>query len=320
MPVESMSLISTTFTYPNLQIEIQFATGHDNSADHLGVVFFDSLSGNFCDINGNPYFFGNPPMPAYDPLDLSGYPIGNYTHTFTVNVASLPDTALYDVYVFAWPNGSFDDGTVGRPYYYQLSVGNDLNLACFLPGTRIATPAGERAVEDLVPGDLLLTADGRTVPIRFIGRQTVWPRFASREDRRPILITAGALGNGLPRRDLRVSANHALYLEGILVHAAALVNGTTIRREPSPHGTITYYSIETEQHELLLAEGMPCETFMDHVPREVWDNYADYKALYPHLPTIEELPYPRAISARQVPPILRRRIAAAVPAPQQSAA
>lgn len=136
----------------------------------------------------------------------------------------------------------------------------------------------------------------------------------------PILITAGALGNGLPQRDLRVSANHALFLGGTLVHAAALVNGTTIRRETSTNSPITYYSIETERHELILAEGTPCETFMDHVPRTLWHNYADYKALYPNHPTIEELPYPRAVSARQVPPAVRRQIAAALPMPKENAA
>ena len=187
-------------------------------------------------------------------------------------------------------------------------------LTCFLAGTRIATPMGEVAVETLAVGDLVLTADGRCVPVKWIGRQTLSTRFGMSEGRRPVSIAAGALGNGWPVRDLRVTADHALLIDGVLVHAGALVNGTSIRRiEPAELGErFTVYHIETENHDVVLAEGAPAETFIDNVSRQRLDNYAEFEALYGAAPEpMEELPQPRAMSARQVPRAIRERIAAA---------
>ena len=89
-------------------------------------------------------------------------------------------------------------------------------------------------------------------------------------------IAAGALGKDLPVRDLRVTADHALLIDGVLVQAGALVNGTSIRRiEPAELGErFIVYHIETENHEIVLAEGAPAETFIDNVSRQRFDNYA----------------------------------------------
>jgi hypothetical protein len=183
-------------------------------------------------------------------------------------------------------------------------------VPCFLPGTRIATPAGEAAVETLTPGDLVLTADGRAVPVRFLGRRTVMPRFTGAERSNPIRIRAGALAENVPARDLFVSPNHAILVDGVLAFASALANGTTIAQVPGPGPRFVYYSVETEAHEVILAEGCPAETFMDHVPRAAWDNYADYLALHPEEPQIPESDLPHAKSHRQVPREVHARIAA----------
>src|SRR4028119_1687973 len=98
-------------------------------------------------------------------------------------------------------------------------------------GTLVTTPEGEAPVGSLRRGDLVLTADGRAARIVWMGRRTVSRRFADPLRVLPIRIAAGALGDGLPRRDLLVSADHALFLDGFLIHAGALVNGSTIRRE-----------------------------------------------------------------------------------------
>jgi hypothetical protein len=180
---------------------------------------------------------------------------------------------------------------------------------CFLPGTRIATPAGEVAVETLKPGDLVLTADGRAVPVRFLGRHTAMPRLLGAERSNPIRISAGALAENVPARDLYVSPNHAILVDGVLAFASALANGTTIAQVPGPGPRFAYYSIETEGHEVILAEGCPAETFMDHIPRAAWDNYADYLALHPEEPQIPESDLPHAKSHRQVPREVHARIA-----------
>ncbi len=181
---------------------------------------------------------------------------------------------------------------------------------CFLAGTMIATPAGETAVEALAIGDLVLTADGRAAPVRWVGVQTVVTLFAEPLRTFPVRITAGAFGDDLPARDLLVSPDHALFLDGVLVQAGALVNGTTIIRETEMPERFTYYHVELEDHSLILAEGVPAETFLDTVTRRRFDNFAQYEALYGDTgATISELPAPRIKSARQLPQALRARLA-----------
>jgi hypothetical protein len=135
------------------------------------------------------------------------------------------------------------------------------------------------------------------------------PRFAGAERANPIRIMAGALAENVPARDLFVSPNHGIVVDGVLAIASALTNGTTIAQVPPPAERFTYYSIETEGHEVILAEGCPAETFMDHVPRAAWDNYQDYLALHPDEPQIAEMELPHAKSHRQVPREIHARIA-----------
>ena len=183
---------------------------------------------------------------------------------------------------------------------------------CFLEGTLIATPDGARAVEALSIGDLVATADGSTRPVRWIGRQTVVAVFAHPLHAYPIRIAGGALGDGLPVRDLFVSPDHAILVDGLLVQAGALVNGTTITRAPAPAPHFTYFHVELAGHDLILAEGVPAETFVDNVTRRRFDNHAEFEALYGTEETrIAELPLPRIKSARQLPGATRERLAAA---------
>jgi len=182
---------------------------------------------------------------------------------------------------------------------------------CFASGSLIATPAGEVAVERLRIGDTVQTAEGRAVPVKWIGRQTVSTHFGPAERLMPVRFAAGSLGDGLPHTDLTVTADHGMLVDGVICHAGALVNGTTITRVPLAEmgETYTVYHIETENHEIILANGAPAETFIDNVSRRVFDNYAEFEALYGDVPEMAELPYPRAMSARQVPGAIRARLA-----------
>jgi hypothetical protein len=178
---------------------------------------------------------------------------------------------------------------------------------CFMPGTMIATPDGKRAVEDLAIGDRVTTTDGREQAIRWIGRQSVAPLFAD-ELMLPVRIRAGALGENVPERDLFVSPDHALLVDGVLAHAGALVNGVSILRERDVPAVFTYYHVELDDHSLLLAEGAPAETFIDNVDRMRFDNYAEYAELYPEDRAIVEMAFPRAKAHRQVPQAIRNRL------------
>jgi hypothetical protein len=253
---------------------------------------------------------------------------GNEPFEWQVEIATVTDgPRLYAEYLGTNADGdifftSTEDGLEGRLLMltnngdaYPLGTiisRSDIDFSspfaiCFYPGTRIATPAGERAIETLAPGDLVLTQDGAAQAIRWVGRQTVSTRFADPLRVLPIRIRAGALGDGLPRRDLLVSPAHALLLDGVLVEAGALVNGSTITREAAVPEVFTWWNLELPEHTLILAEGAAAETFVDNVSREHFDNWAEHEALADAAP-IEEMDLPRASSARQVPRATRRRL------------
>lgn len=179
---------------------------------------------------------------------------------------------------------------------------------CFMPNTLVRTPNGEVAVEDLTIGDLVQTHDGRSIPVRWIGRQTIASRFSD-ELHLPIRIKAEALGNNVPCRDLMVSPDHALFVDNVLIQAGALVNGTSVVRERHVPAVFTYYHVEVDDHSLILAENTPTETFVDNVDRANFDNWHEYQALYPEGKSVLELPYPRAKACRQVPRAIRERLA-----------
>ena len=150
-----------------------------------------------------------------------------------------------------------------------------LNPACYLAGTLILTADGEVPVEELAAGDHVITGDGAATVIKWIGRRSYGARWAARNPGvTPIRFRAGCLGDGLPRRDLLVSAKHAMLVGGYLVAAEDLVNGLTIDRETG-HGDIHYVHIELDRHDVVLAEGALSETFVDDGSRGCFQNAAE---------------------------------------------
>ena len=204
---------------------------------------------------------------------------------------------------------SFTDPT---QWTFQNTGDNADVVNCFLTGTRIAMPDGERVVEELQIGDLIQTLAGDVIAVKWVGRQTFRNTIINLplcSDRAPVCVSKGALGNGLPKGDLYVTADHGLMIEDLLVNAGAFVNGTTIRRMgiADMPAEFTVFHIETSGHEVILANGAPTESFIDYIGRKSFDNYADYVALYGDEPVIAELPMPRISSRRQLPADLRAR-------------
>jgi hypothetical protein len=181
-----------------------------------------------------------------------------------------------------------------------------LNAAlCFMPGTMIRTPDGEAKVETITRGDCVMTTDGRVERVSWIGRQTISMQFADPLRVLPIRIKTGALADNVPSRDLLLSPDHAVLVDGALIQAGALVNGTSIVRETNVPNTFTYYHVELDDHSLIFAENTSVETFVDNVDRLNFDNWAEHQSFYPDGKVIEELPYPRAKAQRQVPMSIR---------------
>ncbi|WP_306046547.1 Hint domain-containing protein [Nioella sp. MMSF_3534] len=187
--------------------------------------------------------------------------------------------------------------------FSSFTVDQTAFTPCFLGGVEIDTPSGTVRVEELAIGDKIRSWKGSSVTVKWVGHKTVSTRFARAERLMPVRFAAGSLGDGLPQSDLTVTADHGMLVDGVICHAGALVNGTTIRRVPLAEmgDSYTVYHVETEAHEIILANGAPAETFIDNVSRRAFDNFAEFEALYGDVPEMDELPYPRAMSARQVP-------------------
>ncbi len=165
------------------------------------------------------------------------------------------------------------------------AAGTDISIACFAAGTHIATPAGETDVASLRPGDRVRAyraGNWDSQIVRWVGRVTVDLRGHRRPERAaPIRVRRDAFAPGVPHRDLLVSPDHALFMDGALIQAQALVNGATIAQEfPS---RITYLHVELERHALLLAEGLPAESYLDTGNRALFAGEAGVRPLHPEL-------------------------------------
>ena len=172
--------------------------------------------------------------------------------------------------------------------------GTDIVVVCFCTGTRIRTARGgvvrDVAVEDLVVGDLAVTASGACRPIRWIGHRDIdCATHPTPFEAWPVRVRAGAFEIGayaaaLPERDLYLSPGHPVLIGGdadhgggALVPIMCLVNGTTVARMPTDR--VTYWHVELDAHDILLAEGLPAESFLDYGNRAWFGAEADAHAL-----------------------------------------
>jgi Hint domain len=160
---------------------------------------------------------------------------------------------------------------------------------CFLKGMKIQTAEGERKVEDLAIGDLLPTMFGGLRPVQWIGRYPIKKSDPSKpwvKDALPVRIACSALAPDVPHADLYVTAAHCVLIDGVLVPAEALINGTTITRyEALEYDELEFFHIKLETHDVIYAEGAPAETLADVNESAV--NFAEYFRRY-GTPTTEE--------------------------------
>jgi hypothetical protein len=153
-------------------------------------------------------------------------------------------------------------------------------VACFAAGTRIRTTRGEIAVERLRPGTRVRTVSGHSQPVRWIGQRHIdISRHPHPQSVQPVRIAAHAFGPEMPRRDLVLSPDHAVFVEDVLIPIRHLVNGTTVARIACD--AITYYHVELAHHDVLLAEGMPAESYLDIGARSAFANHDGVVQLHP---------------------------------------
>ena len=161
---------------------------------------------------------------------------------------------------------------------------------CFLRGTQIWTPSGERRVEDLRLNDLVVTSSGEAKPIEWVWRRRFERQSGQKwaEELAPIRVVRSALGPNTPHRDLYLSRYHCLYLDGVLIPAMDLINDSTIARCEAAHlREIEYFHIKLERHSVIYAEGAACETLRAVTAVNTDDlEFKEYTKLYgePSLP------------------------------------
>jgi hypothetical protein len=199
----------------------------------------------------------------------SGQTISNFTGADTIQLTGLTETVqsysggvlslIGDVSVSLNLPGSFTTASfVATP----VAGSTDITLACFAAGTRVRTERGEIAVERLRVGERVVTVSGSAQPIVWIGRRTVrCARHPSPVDVRPVRISAGAFGPGQPCRNLLLSPDHAVYASSVLIPVRHLINGSTIVQVPCDE--VEYYHVELPRHDVLLAEGLSVESYLD---------------------------------------------------------
>lgn len=160
--------------------------------------------------------------------------------------------------------------------------GTDIAIACFAMGTRLLTARGEVPVESLRVGDLVPTLAGAAARrVRWIGQTRVdLARHPQPGKVAPVRIEAHAFGPGTPHRDLILSPDHAVMMDGALVPIHLLVNGASIARRPAA-GSVRYFHVELDAHDVLLAEGLPVESYLDTGNRGVFADGGPVRPLHP---------------------------------------
>jgi hypothetical protein len=237
-------------------------------------------SGQTFDVNGGNFVISDPTtfqgavvLAKTDAIFLEGFDSGEKSYSAGVltflNGATLrvtPGANANDFIVLAGPV---------QTDIYAIEVN-----PCFAAGTGIATPAGNVAVETLRPGDRVRLARGGSAEVRWLGHRRVnCARHPRPRDVWPVRVRAGAFAPGQPTRDLLLSPDHAVFVNGVLIPIRYLVNRATIAREPV--AAVTYFHVELARHDVLLAEGLPCESFLDTGNRGCFENAGGVVQLHP---------------------------------------
>ena len=225
---------------------------------------------------GTPFSTPVTLMSPGDVIHLAGVNAATASYNAGTGIVSYDIDTLPESFSLALPKSEF-------PAFVADNGGTDveIEIACYLRGTRISTPTGEVAIEDLRAGDPVVVCPGVVRPVRWIGYRTIdLSRHPRPELARPVRIGANAIADGVPRRDLWVSPDHAIYFDGVLIPARLLCNGVTIAPEPR-FRSVQYFHVELYAHGIIMAEGLPSECYLDTGNRGMFENADGPLILHP---------------------------------------
>ena len=193
-----------------------------------------------------------------------------------VSAASIPFLALARKSALAQNNNNQGNNNQGNN-----NQGNNHNHSCFLKGTKISSPSGDRLVQELRIEDEVQTLTGPKT-IKWIG----YNKFTKEEGRAwqdsvmPIRVARFAIDDHTPHCDLYLSPHHCIFFNEALIPVMYLINEATIAQgTPSDMSAIEYYHIELDTHEVIYAEGALVESY-DGWNRENFSNFVQYERLY----------------------------------------
>ncbi len=269
------SLVGTSATLSTSATELTFQIEDDDALleDAYRETGDFSMLSNDLTIDGETFLAGDAfieaeyrlytdddPSVTFTVIAIGGSSSNDGSSGSKVNYLVYTDSEIVPGQTFTFSSNS-DGPTIGY------------DTVCFTAGTLIDTPRGQVAVEDLVEGDMVLTRDSGQQPILWCGRRD----FSAQELRRaphlaPTRIRANALGNGCPSRDLLVSPQHRIAIDGwkaeiffaeaeALVPAKALCNDHSVTIDREIAG-VSYCHILLERHELVRANGQWAETLL----------------------------------------------------------
>ena len=248
------AIISSTISNADILSggELYMAAAHENLAGPITVTSGAEIE-----------FFGQIAGPSVNVTETSG---GLITVSSGTNVESVQLTTSAPISVTS-VNG-------------RMLV----DIVCYAGGTEILTERGAAVVEAIKPNDkVVVRRDGQDVlePVIWVGKTKIdLSQHAHPELAAPIRVKAGALADNTPTRDLFVSPEHCLILNGCCVPAKLLVNGGSIAREyrTTP---FEYYHIELAKHGILIAEGAEAESYLDTGNRAIFGSAEAPRMLHP---------------------------------------
>ena len=271
----SSDLLTVSSGTPGFRIENGGTLALRNAGSVSSIAFGSGANGLFVQGNAGSITTSITGFASGDSIVIEEGDITSETATRNSDgsyTISLYQNPYYAAVVFT--HVSLGSGVAASQIAFKVS-GNEtiVTIACFLTGTRIATDQGNIAIEQLSPGDQVVTLEGgeRVLrSIRWLGRRDIdltgLDEQAAR-DAAPIRIHAHAFAANIPARDLLVTPEHCIFVDGGLIPARMLVNGASIVQDRSLL-RFTVHHLECERHAILLSDGLTTESYLDTGNRE----------------------------------------------------
>ncbi len=219
------------------------------------------------------------------PTSVAGI-VTNFDTGETIDLKGIdPVSVNYSGSILHFSGGSFglSLGSGGTVHASASGDGAAISLLCFCANTLILTPSGERPVQELAAGDMVTTCHGAVRRIVWIGTGRVLATRGRRNAATPVKVCKGAIADNVPCRDLRVTKGHSLFIDNVLIPVEELINHHSIIWDDLAQ-EVELYHIELETHDVLVADGVPAESYRNDGNRWLFRNYNSGSDLPPQTP------------------------------------